>query len=84
MVDTVLYTEKLTSERLERILLGGLYTFGLKISISKESLDTLNIGADGGDSDKLRYVNRDLPLTSLSFKHQSYNDINLTKLNIEY
>lgn len=60
MVDTVLYTEKLTSQRLERILLGGLHPnirlkhimplrFG---GMSTESLDTMSIkDSDGGDSD---------------------------------
>lgn len=53
MVDTVLYTEKLTSQRLERILLGGLHP-NIRINIrqprtrmSKDSLPSI----DGGDSD---------------------------------
>ncbi|KAF8797701.1 FabD/lysophospholipase-like protein [Phlegmacium glaucopus] len=58
MVDTVLYTEKLTSERLERILLGGLHP-NIRLqhlmpqrAMSRQSWDTVSIkDGDGSDSD---------------------------------
>jgi hypothetical protein len=55
MVDTVLYTEKLTSQRLERILLGGLHP-NIRLmqlrkgTISKESLPRIKTD-DAGESD---------------------------------
>ena len=58
MVDTVLYTEKLTSQRLERILLGGLhpnirqkYLRQLpRTRMSKDSFPSIK-DDDDGDSD---------------------------------
>lgn len=57
MVDTVLYTEKLTSQRLERILLGGFHpnirlTHLMQLrggTMSKESLPSIK--TNGGESD---------------------------------
>ena len=59
MVDTVLYTEKLTSQRLERILLGGLHPNirlkqlrrGTKGSLSSIKTDKSHKTDDGDDSD---------------------------------